>query len=137
MPRRGSLTAIVLVTAIGWVTAGCGGPASSATTAVPGASVGGDAVPVTVTAKDIALTPATYAVPAGQPLQITFRNADAGVPHNLVIKGGPGLATEVIKTEIITGVADQQTTVPGLVPGQYQFTCSVHPTMTAVLNVGG
>ncbi len=55
----------------------------------------------------------------------------------MVLKAGPAFATELFKSEIITGVASEQFAIPGLVPGVYQFMCAVHPNMTATLNVGG
>lgn len=129
MTRRSMLLALGLVLLL----AGCGGSGSS--TPPPSVAITGDPVPLTITAKDITLAPATMQVPSGRQLDVTFENQDAGVPHDLVLKGGPGFSMELIKTEISTGPKTSTLTVPGLVPGLYQFTCNVHPNMTADLTV--
>ncbi len=90
---------------------------------------------MTITAKDVAFEPTSFTAPAGRPLEITFHNQDAGVPHNLVLFAGPSLSDELVKSEVFTGVADQQVSIPGLVPGAYRFSCNVHPNMTADLTV--
>ena len=120
---------------LGLIATGCGGSAVTPGPA-PSVVITGDPIPMTVTAKDIELAPATMSVPAGRVLNVTFENKDAGVPHDLVLKGGPGFTMELIKTEISTGVSTTALPIPGLMPGTYQFTCNVHPNMTASLTVG-
>jgi plastocyanin len=129
--------------ALAMAAAACGGgitspPASAgADGASPSGAAAGDPFPLTLTAKDIAYTPSTMSVPSGPSIQLRFENQDAGVPHNVVLKAGPSLATELATTEIIIGPASVVTLIPSLVPGRYQFTCQVHPSMTAVLDVTG
>jgi plastocyanin len=131
-PRRLFLALALL----GLAAAGCGGSAATAPPA-PSVALTGPPIQLTVTAQNIELAPATMSVPAGRMLQVTFDNKDAGVPHDLVLKGGPGFTTELIKTEISTGVTTTALPIPGHMPGAYQFTCNVHPNMTASLTVGG
>jgi plastocyanin len=94
-------------------------------------------VSLAITAKDIAFTPASMSAPAGSPLEIRFDNQDAGVPHNLGLYGDAGFSTKLYESEIKTGPAVEQLSIQGLIPGTYQFRCSVHPNMTAELKVGG
>jgi plastocyanin len=115
----------------------CGGGSESATpgTATSSAVVGGDPVPFTITAQDIKFSPASLTVPAGHPLDVTLDNKDSGVPHSLVLQAGPNGATNLFESEVITGPATLGVTIPGLVPGVYQFSCKVHPNMTMALTV--
>lgn len=114
----------------------CGGAASTVTPA-PGGGAADGVVPLAIAAQDIAFKPASLTAPAGRPLQVTFENRDAGVPHNLVLMAGPDLTTELVKSEIVTGPATQVVTIPGLIPEVYQFTCTIHPNMTAKLVIDG
>jgi plastocyanin len=77
-------------------------------------------------------------VPAEQGFTIRLDNRDDGIPHGLAIMGGPGLATEVVATDIATGPVTIDLEVPtGLVAGAYQLICPVHPvTMVTDLTVG-
>ena len=127
--------AAILVAAVVMAIAGCAAAAATATPA-PGPASGVPPTSMTITAKDFALTPSTLGAPAGSPLQVHFANQDAGVPHNLTLSGGPGFGAELFKSEIEAGVASDDFQIPGLVPGAYRFSCSVHPTMTADLTVG-
>jgi plastocyanin len=113
------------------------GEAAATVTPAPGAGATDGAVPLAITAQDIAFKPASLTAPAGRLLQVTFDNRDGGVPHNLVLMAGPDLTTELVKSEIVTGPATQVVSIPGLIPEIYQFTCTVHPNMTAKLVIGG
>lgn len=126
---------ILSVTVLSLVVSACGGATAASPAPVPAAT--GPAVALTITAKDIAYTEALFDAPAGRPLDVTFDNRDAGIPHNVVLKAGPAFATEIFKSDITTGVSTEQFAIPGLVPGVYQFMCAVHPNMVATLNVGG
>jgi plastocyanin len=54
-------------------------------------------------------------------------NNDASVPHNVEIKDQAG--TAVFTTDTFPGVATREFQAPALPAGQYQFMCTVHPTM--------
>jgi plastocyanin len=115
--------------------AACGGTSTTAPPSAPAVPAGSSAA-LTITAKDIAYSPANLSAPAGSQLQIRFDNQDAGVPHNLGLYGDAGFSTKLYESAIKTGPAVEDITIPGLVPGTYQFRCSVHPNMTATLTVG-
>ena len=122
---RGLFVAILVI--------GCGqaapaGPPATAVTILSGQ--------MTVVAKDVVLSPAAMTMGANTALTVTFDNQDGGVPHDLVLYAGPGdPGVKLAATDIITGVASAQFSIPPLVPGQYRFTCTVHPNMTATLTV--
>jgi len=73
--------------------------------------------------------------PADQEFQIEFRNDDAGIPHNIEIKGSDG--STLYFGEIFNGVETRTYTVPALPAGTYTYICTVHPNMTGTLTVGG
>jgi len=70
-------------------------------------------------------------VPANTAFQIHFKNNEAGVPHNVDLKDAAGV--EIMRGEIITGVAEATYDVKALAPGAYPFICTVHPNMTGTL----
>ncbi len=74
--------------------------------------------------------------PAGSDLQVTFENHDDGVPHNVALYGDAGFSTKLFESEIKPGPATDRFTIPGLIAGNYQFMCTVHPNMTAMLTIG-
>jgi plastocyanin len=86
-------------------------------------------------AEGIALKPAQVAMDAGTPLTVTLDNRDTAVPHDLVLYGGGDPGIKLAATEIVTGPAQAQLSVPPLVPGTYRFSCTVHPNMTSTLTV--
>ncbi len=91
---------------------------------------------MTIVAANIAYDPPSAAIPAGVPLRITLDNRDVDVPHNVQLLAGPGFTTVVAKSEIINGPGTTQPmTTSGLVPGNYRFSCEVHPNMTSGLTV--
>ena len=126
--RTGRVAVLVLAVLI--FVAACGGAASPA--AAPGTPVAATGGQVTVTAQNIALWPAQITTLPG-PLTIDYQNRDAGVPHDLVLFAGNDI--KLASTEIITGPATTTLAVPALVPGPYRLTCTVHPNMTASLEV--
>ncbi len=115
------------------VTAGCSGgddptPASTATTtptatatATTPSPAPGDSVVVMV---DFAYEPAEVTVAAGATLQV--RNADVA-PHTITAADGS------FDTGAIIAGASGALTVAS--PGQFDFRCTLHPSMTGVLTV--
>ena len=110
-------------------------PASEApaSEAPSGGGDGGDVVKEV--AKGIAFVNKDLAAPADAPFQIEFDNQDAGIPHNIEIKGPDGAS--VFKGEIFNGSAIKVYDVPALAAGDYTFICTVHPNMVGTLKVGG
>ncbi len=68
-------------------------------------------------------------VPVGQPVTVTYRNDDEGVPHNFHVTGS-GLDE---KTTLKSGPDVQTLTVTFPAAGDYDYVCDVHPDMTGVV----
>jgi plastocyanin len=100
-----------------------------------GASGAAGGAPVVIEALNIAYTTPEVSAPASVPFVIHFRNGDAGTPHNVEIKDSTGAS--VFKGTIVNGVIETDYQVGALAPGTYPFVCSVHPSMTGTLKVGG
>jgi mono/diheme cytochrome c family protein/plastocyanin len=90
---------------------------------------------ITVTAQNIQWVETEISAPADTPFTITLDNQDNGVPHDIVVRDPSG--AEVARSEIITGIATTDLSVPALAAGSYQFICSIHPNMIGTLTVGG
>jgi len=117
------------------VTAGCSGdddptpapPATTTATATPSATdatpspAPGDPIVVMV---DFAYEPGEVTVAAGATLQV--RNADVA-PHTITAVDGS------FDTGVIIAGASGTLTVTS--PGQFDFRCTLHPSMTGVLTV--
>lgn len=108
-------------------------PASSGGSESPAASGGAAGATVELTAQNIQYDKTELEAPAGQAFALKFSNQDAGVPHNVAIKGASG--ADVFKGEIVTGPTDTTYQVAALPAGTYTFYCSVHPNMTGTLTV--
>jgi plastocyanin len=83
----------------------------------------------------IAFVNKELSAPADAAFQIEFDNQDAGIPHNIEIKGPDGAS--VFKGETFNGAAVKVYDVPALAAGDYAFICTVHPNMVGTLKVGG
>jgi len=90
------------------------------------------AATATIAARNIAFEPTTVAMQAGVPLRLVLENDDAGVPHNVLVRGG---GADIAKSEIVTGVARTEVSFGPLPAGEYTFVCEVHPNMTGTLTV--
>ncbi len=115
-----------------FVFAGCGQATPDGSSQAPAADVRIDLV-----AAGIAFDRAEVSVQADRAFRVVLDNRDEGVPHGMTVMGGPGLTTEVIASEIVTGPSEVGLQLPtGLVAGAYQIICPVHPvTMVADLVV--
>jgi plastocyanin len=147
MINRPQVFALSLALAIAGVLAGCGStPPTDAPSvdAVPTIApviptpVGGgtqppegSGSPVVVVAQNIEFQPGKIGVPANVPFTLGLDNRDAGIPHNVEVKDSSGIT--IIKSEIVTGPARVEIPMPALPPGDYPFTCTVHPNMTGVI----
>jgi plastocyanin len=141
---RTPAVALVLVLVVG----ACGGtaptaapvqstapaPGSPASGAPPTPVAGGQGDPAeTIVALNIDFAPKAVTVAAGEPFVLVMDNQDAGIPHNLEIKGPDG--TTIVMSEVVTGPVQQPVPVPALAAGTYPFLCTVHPNMTGTITV--
>ncbi len=107
--------------------AGCGKESAAPRDVKCHTAAGGQ---ITVRAANVQFTKRCIVAPAGKPLKVTFVNADAGTPHDWVLKGAGKVGTS-----LITGGRTASVTVPPLTPGEYTYVCSVHPNMVGVLKI--
>ena len=91
------------------------------------------AATTTISARNVAFEPTSVAMQSGVALRLVLQNDDAGIPHNILVRGG---GTDIAKSEIVTGVARTELSFGPLPPGDYQFLCEVHPNMTGTLAIG-
>jgi cytochrome c oxidase subunit II len=115
--------------------ASAGPPGASGSPAPGGSSANGPTIELT--AANLAFTQTNLTAPANSPFIIKFTNNDAGIPHNIIIHGGPNQTDPIVfDGEIITGPNSQPYPIPALKAGTYAFQCKVHPTtMTGTLTV--
>ena len=91
---------------------------------------------VQLVAVNLAFSPTSLTVPAGEPFNIVMDNQDSGVQHNVQI-----FATEdfsgapVFDGKLVTGPAKITYEISALDAGTYYFRCVVHPTMTGTIQV--
>ena len=142
----GTLVALIAVAAL---CAGCTapGPAQPTPTQTPGpaatvtangtAPAGNTTVTFALMARDMAFDKSTLSAPAGSMIELSFVNADAGVPHNVAFYTDSTATTPIFVGEIITGVSTTTYTFPApSTPGSYFFRCDPHPaTMTGTFIV--
>lgn len=108
-----------------------GAPASAAPSGPPasgGPAPSGPAADVQVQAQGIKFLEATWTAPADKPFTIAFSNQDPGTPHNIELKNAAG--DVAFRGEVFNGVETRVYDVPAQPAGEYQFVCTVHPTMT-------
>ena len=90
------------------------------------------AATTTITARNLEFEQTTVAMKAGVPLRLVLQNEDAGIPHNILVRGG---GTDIGKTEIVTGIARAELSFGPLPPGEYAFLCEIHPNMAGTITV--
>jgi plastocyanin len=150
LPRIAQPVLVLVLVLVGaGILAACGSPAP---TGAPSAEVGptvapviptpvgggtqppeGSGPPVVVVAQNIAFAPGKIGVAANVPFTLVLDNRDAGVPHSVEVKDGSGAI--LVKSEIVTGPAVVEIPMPALPPGDYPFTCTVHPNMVGAIIV--
>lgn len=131
---RRRLLAIALSAPFAGVLSACGGSGGSggASSDGGGATAGSPDAPVTevtVTSPATSFDITTIFVPVGQPVTVTYRNDDEGVPHNFHVTGFD-LDEE---TTLKPGPDVQTLTVTFPQAGDYDYICDVHPEMTGVV----
>ena len=92
---------------------------------------------ITLTAQHITWDKTCIAAVAGQPIQITIINKDAGIAHNFAIWVSSALKKRLYQTANVNGPATMTFTAPALPAGKYYFQCDVHgPAMSGTLIIG-
>lgn len=106
--------------------AGCGGDDGDASTAAPEGPVTDITITSTTTAFDIE----SFEVSVGEPVTVTYDNADDGVAHNIRVETGedPEPATEVEVGPVV-----QELTFTLEEAGEYTYLCDVHPAMRGTI----
>lgn len=120
--RRTTALLVLLLAAL-LVLAGCGGattPAPSSTGSTPAA--GGGATTAEVVMKDLSFQPASLDVAVGA--SVTFSNQDTA-PHTVTGEGWDSGTLEPGKSYTKTFEA----------AGTFKYSCTIHPSMTGVINV--
>lgn len=123
--RHARIAGLCLAAAVGL--AACAGNSGPST---PFPSLGADAV--RFTAKGQQFTTQSVHVPADKPWTLALDNQD-GLPHNVVIIDKNSNA--VFTGTIVNGPTLKTEAAPALSPGDYRFTCAVHPEMHGTLTV--
>jgi hypothetical protein len=120
--RPGPIPALAL--ALAALVAACGVSPESET-APPGEPA------IVITAEGLQFRPARLEVPANTALNIILRNRDEGVPHGILVatRTSGVEPTQIGQSEIVTGPADLEFSIPPLAAFPYLFSCPVHPTM--------
>lgn len=116
------------------------GASSSAQGGTPAApSAGGGAAPAAGTCKpsgtslqisamNVKFDKSCLAAPAGKAFTITFKNGDAGVPHDVAIFTNSSATTTLFTGAVVTGPTTTTYHVSALKAGTYYFRCNIHPT---------
>ena len=107
-------------------------PAPSAS-AGPAASNAGDATPLTIgtrTGTELEFEPDEVSVPAGSRVAVTFQN-QGSLPHNLTFAAPISAATATV----VEPGASETIEFDAPDPGDYEFTCTLHPGMAGTLTV--
>ncbi len=117
---------------------------ATSTSAVTSPAAGADATELEVTAPQGAtmtgFRETTLEAPAGAGIDITFRNEDKDVLHNIQLFSGTSTVGTPVwapsDNAMITGPAETVYRIPALAPGEYAFNCYAHPaTMVGTLTV--
>jgi plastocyanin len=97
---------------------------------------GGEVTTVNLVAANLAFSPTSITVPAGQPFNIVMDNQDAGVQHNVqIFQAADFSGVPLFDGELVTGPAKVTYEVPALEAGTYSFRCVVHPNMIGTIEV--
>jgi plastocyanin len=112
----------VLVTLVGLLALALGACGTSGATTTDTAAEAGDPGGPTVTIQDLAYTPHTLTVPAGT--TVTWVWDDGAITHDVK---GDGFHSQIMAEGTFRHRFPQ--------PGSYDYLCTLHPTMTATIEV--
>jgi plastocyanin len=102
--------------------------ATSSTTPTVTSTTAGQAVAISLVAKNMAFDKKTITVAAGASVTMNFENQDSA-PHNFALYTNSGASQSIFVGQVIAGpkTITYTFTAPS-VPGTYFFRCDVHPT---------
>ena len=108
-------------------------PIQSTTTPLPVTTTsqsGGQAVTVSLIAKNKAFDKSTITVPAGANVVMTFDNQDSRIPHNFALYTDSTAKTRIFVGDVVTGpkTVTYTFTAPSQ-SGTYFFRCDIHPAV--------
>ncbi len=86
----------------------------------------GPVTEITITSPDLSFDIEAFEVPVGEPVTITYENAQEGVAHNIRVDTG---GEDEPVTEVANGVVTQELTFTLDEPGEVAYLCDVHPQM--------
>lgn len=109
-----ALPVLLTVTACGTQDSG----SAVGTSGTQGASSGGSATEIVITANDNKFEPAEYTAPSGQPLKITLKNAGNN-PHTVEIE------KLIAETSLAPGQS-KSFEIAAQSPGTYELECEIH-----------
>ncbi len=85
---------------------------------------------ITITSPDLSFDIEAFEVAVGEPVTITYENAQDGVAHNIRVDTG---GEDEPVTEVERGVATQELTFTLDEPGEVAYLCDVHPQMRGTI----
>jgi plastocyanin len=84
-------------------------------------------------AESVAFDKTEIDLKADADVEISFTNADKGIPHNIDISSADGKS--IFKGDLLTGAATTTYAFHSPPAGTYNFQCDVHPTMKGTVKV--
>ena len=103
--------------------------------AAPAAPVVDTSHPV-LGAKGVKFDLAKITLAAGEAVELTFTNSDAGIPHNIAIREVGSTGAPIFNGEHLTGIATIDYEIPALEAGKsYEFFCDIHPNMKGTIEL--
>lgn len=127
--RAGAARMASLSMAAAIALASCGGSTVTTILSTVGAPAGG----AQVVAANLAFSPTTVDVPAGQAFSLELVNRDSA-PHNISIYRDASLAVKLFGGDVVGGPGSTAYLVPALPVGAWYFRCDIHPDMHGTID---